>query len=380
MTFGSLQIGESQYKYSLSSVIDVSRRISSASETTAFGLGALKIQKLCSVSDGASVNCSSVQLIPHAHSTHTECVGHINGDGTNISDLIAQVPPLMLCQVVSLESVQIDNDDQVVNLTDTTLQPGVQALMVNVIGQSKSMDYCGSNPPYLDAESITSLRLQCPSLKHLLTNLPSVDREDDGGKLQAHKALFDQNPYGTITELCYIPDAIQQENVLQSDCFRLTNLGGALISCNDNLRNYETICVRLNVLGGKGGFKNQLRSMANKMDRRKTDNNEECRDLSGTKLKVERQAEKLADFQLKSVQNSSGSSKSRNEDRMKKLEKKISQKTRAIPDAQPVEIGDELFESKDFVVQNTRRMVVKSLLLRKNDTKSPNNNDDDSTK
>lgn len=36
--------------------------------------------------------------------------------------------------------------------------------------------------------------------------------------------------------------------------------------------------------------------MANKMDRRRTDNNEECRDLSGTKLKVERQAEKLADF------------------------------------------------------------------------------------
>ncbi|KAI3653187.1 hypothetical protein MP228_002612 [Amoeboaphelidium protococcarum] len=120
--------------------------------------------------------------------------------------------------------------------------------------------------------------------------------------------------------------------------------------------------------------------MANKMDRRRTDNNEECRDLSGTKLKVERQAEKLADFQLKSVQNSSSSSKSRNEDRMKKLEKKISQKTRAIPDAQPVEIGEELFESKDFVVQNTRRMVVKSLLLRKNDTKSPNNNDDDSKK
>jgi hypothetical protein len=55
-------------------------------------------------------------------------------------------------------------------------------------------------------------------IKHLLIDLPSVDREEDGGRLAAHKAFWNVldttnlNPEArvdcTITEMIYVNDAI----------------------------------------------------------------------------------------------------------------------------------------------------------------------------
>jgi hypothetical protein len=47
---------------------------------------------------------------------------------------------------------------------------------------------------------------------HLLLDLPSVDREEDGGRLAAHKAFWglpeDPRPRATITELIYAPPEV----------------------------------------------------------------------------------------------------------------------------------------------------------------------------
>ena len=53
--------------------------------------------------------------------------------------------------------------------------------------------------------------MEC-GVKHLLLDLPSVDREEDGGALLGHKAFW-QYPENarnncTITELIYVPDRI----------------------------------------------------------------------------------------------------------------------------------------------------------------------------
>jgi hypothetical protein len=49
-------------------------------------------------------------------------------------------------------------------------------------------------------------------VRHLLVDLPSVDKERDDGKLAAHHAFwhFPENPRRdcTITELIYVPDAV----------------------------------------------------------------------------------------------------------------------------------------------------------------------------
>ena len=48
-------------------------------------------------------------------------------------------------------------------------------------------------------------------VKHLLVDLPSVDREVDGGRLEAHHAFWtvpDNPRHGcTITELIHVPDS-----------------------------------------------------------------------------------------------------------------------------------------------------------------------------
>ena len=49
-------------------------------------------------------------------------------------------------------------------------------------------------------------------VRHLLIDLPSVDREEDGGELQAHKAFWNYPTEDrldcTITELIYVANEI----------------------------------------------------------------------------------------------------------------------------------------------------------------------------
>lgn len=74
----------------------------------------------------------------------------------------------------------------------------------------RHMDHSGTNPPFLEAKAAVWLNVQ--GVCHLLLDLPSVDREEDGGALQAHKAFWglpDQpRPEATITELIYVPEAV----------------------------------------------------------------------------------------------------------------------------------------------------------------------------
>jgi hypothetical protein len=70
--------------------------------------------------------------------------------------------------------------------------------------------YGNTNPPYLD--SGLAERMAGDKILHLLLDPPSVDREEDGGALKAHKAFW-QYPEGvrldaTITEMVYIDNVV----------------------------------------------------------------------------------------------------------------------------------------------------------------------------
>ena len=49
-------------------------------------------------------------------------------------------------------------------------------------------------------------------IKHLLIDLPSVDREIDGGRMMSHRAFWNypDNPRheSTITELIFVPESV----------------------------------------------------------------------------------------------------------------------------------------------------------------------------
>lgn len=54
------------------------------------------------------------------------------------------------------------------------------------------MDYTGTDPPYL-LPSLARWAVE-HGVQHLLLDLPSADREDDGGHLQAHRAFWGLPP------------------------------------------------------------------------------------------------------------------------------------------------------------------------------------------
>ena len=79
-----------------------------------------------------------------------------------------------------------------------------------------SKKYSNTNPPYLAEDAAIFI---CESgIKHLLIDLPSVDKEHDEGKLLSHKAFWnvknvdvlneDARLDCTITELIFVPNEI----------------------------------------------------------------------------------------------------------------------------------------------------------------------------
>ena len=71
--------------------------------------------------------------------------------------------------------------------------------------------YSETNPPYIHHEAISLIVDH--GINHLLVDLPSVDREEDGGKLLAHKAFWDYpnviDKVKTITELVFVPNDLK---------------------------------------------------------------------------------------------------------------------------------------------------------------------------
>ena len=74
-----------------------------------------------------------------------------------------------------------------------------------------SSNYSDTNFCYLESEALAWLA--AIGVKHLLLDLPSVDRESDGGELLGHRAFWCY-PQATrrdctITEMIFVPDEVK---------------------------------------------------------------------------------------------------------------------------------------------------------------------------
>ena len=71
--------------------------------------------------------------------------------------------------------------------------------------------YSGTNPTYLDPEAMKYIVSK--GVKHFVIDLPSVDREEDGGALASHNIFWNTDgkiaKQKTITEMVYVPDQIK---------------------------------------------------------------------------------------------------------------------------------------------------------------------------
>jgi kynurenine formamidase len=159
-----------------------------------------------SLEAGGACNCEWVHVLPHCHGTHTETIKHILNDGPNISEI--EIPTLMLADLVTVNP-EIVGEDSIIKQINFP-EKSAQALVIRV-ELVEATSFSGKNPPFFNAE-VLNIAAQ-KGYQHLLVNLPSVDQEEDGGKLLAHKAWwsFPETPRTdcTITELLSIPDFVE---------------------------------------------------------------------------------------------------------------------------------------------------------------------------
>jgi kynurenine formamidase len=176
---------------------------------------------LGAVNEGGSVNFRNVFFNPHGHGTHTECLGHITPEVFSVNERVTEY----LCKALLLSVIpervynqDVQEWDEVVKKeqldTAKFLENDIEALIIRTLPNDqnkKSKNYSSANPPYLDIEIVQLLDQF--NIKHLLIDVPSVDRESDGGKLVFHHRFWKvpeaPNHERTITELVFIKDSIE---------------------------------------------------------------------------------------------------------------------------------------------------------------------------
>ena len=173
-----------------------------------------------SVSAGSPVNFYNLFLNPHGNGTHTEGLGHITLAHESVNAQLKSFHFIALLVSVPIYKHKIDSIVNLENFKKNCPCEIPKALLIRTLpnDQSKlSKDYSGTNPPYLEQALIKYLVNE--GVEHLIVDLPSVDREQDEGKLVGHKTFWkisdvedthsNERNHCTITELVYLPDEIK---------------------------------------------------------------------------------------------------------------------------------------------------------------------------
>jgi kynurenine formamidase len=174
-----------------------------------------------SVAAGNSVNFRTISFNPHGHGTHIECLGHVTKEVYSVNQLFKDY--FIQAQLITISPEKQYNEtyqqhDLIItaNQLKEHIKEPTDCLMIRTLPNSedkKHRNYSNTNFPYLHADCVAILNTF--KVKHLVVDLPSVDRENDHGLLAFHKAFWNVNSATpafdkTITEFAYfsaeIPD------------------------------------------------------------------------------------------------------------------------------------------------------------------------------
>jgi kynurenine formamidase len=192
---------------------------------------------------GGSCNFEQITLIPHCNGTHTECVGHITDERISVNDCLKDV--LIPAILISVEpekaansdenyAIKLANDDWLISrkgiekaftdlkfeISEFKLNKLAISLIVRTLPNDKSKlerTYLNEIPPFFTTEAMKLMREI--GVKHLLVDLPSIDRIFDEGKLSNHRIFWNVEAGSrkinrvtlinyTITELIYVDHEI----------------------------------------------------------------------------------------------------------------------------------------------------------------------------
>jgi len=221
----SIHLKNKQYQVDLSKPLDISIPLEAGADTVnCFYAPLMEISPVIagdfigSTEKGSPVNFKNVLFNPHGNGTHTECVGHIAKETFSINQCLTEFH--FLAKLISVHPEKQVNGDLVITkkqIEALLSRNQTNALIIRTLPNEKAKktrNYSGTNPPYLHHEAMTYL-VGC-GVEHLLIDLPSVDREQDEGKVLAHYAFWqypDTIAKGrkncTITELIFVDNTIK---------------------------------------------------------------------------------------------------------------------------------------------------------------------------
>ena len=181
-----------------------------------------------SVARGASCNCDVLTLIPHCNGTHTECVGHLTRERLDVTRiapfgfvpaLLVSVAPQPAADAGETSAPQPQAGDLLI--TRRAIERAWSAELpfkpLALVIRTRS-DHSAETPPYLSQEA--ALLLLERGIRHLVVDVPSIDRSHDEGRLTAHRIFFGL-PRGatelaratranaTVTELASVPEGLR---------------------------------------------------------------------------------------------------------------------------------------------------------------------------
>jgi len=191
--------------------------------------------KIWSTKEGASCNVPVINLNIHCGATHSECRSHITREDLYISKVIDS--SFIPCILISVEPTNLIGDDSyhcktdhndciitkkiLQNNLESFKDSNIEALIIrtlpNIPDKILSKNYNNENNPFFSNEAIEYLKSL--NIKHLVIDLPSIDKIDDGGLLGNHRIFWDLEKEGnnnTITEFALIDNSITDDFYLLS--------------------------------------------------------------------------------------------------------------------------------------------------------------------
>ncbi len=202
-------------------------------QPNAFGVDGATASTLGDTRQGSSVNFEQYTFTPHCNGTHTECVGHITNERISVRECLTDV--IVSAVLVSVEpEIEVSGDRLITigGLKTAGVQPpaasgGSDSLIVRTLPndtEKLTREYGDSYlPPYFTTDAMSYI-VEC-GFRHLLVDLPSIDRMFDEGKLLNHRIFWNVEPgsvetnpetriNSTITELIYVPIEIRDGKYL----------------------------------------------------------------------------------------------------------------------------------------------------------------------
>ncbi|HEY8562110.1 MAG TPA: cyclase family protein [Pyrinomonadaceae bacterium] len=198
---------------------------------------------------GGSCNFEQYKFIPHCNGTHTESIGHITHERISVQDCLKDAfMPAALISIApenaanSSETYPVALNEKDWLLTRRAIERAIsnfrfqisdfkskdfpKALVVRTLPNDEgklTKTYLDKVPPFFSTEAMLFMREI--GVRHLLVDLPSIDRIFDEGKLSNHRIFwqveqgaFETSPESlldnTITELIYVGNDVSDGEYL----------------------------------------------------------------------------------------------------------------------------------------------------------------------